>query len=65
MPEVPKVDTAETIHEEYWNFMEDIRTRIRNLPFYEAELLQDMMYKRILEEKKNHPEITQLIKTLF
>jgi hypothetical protein len=65
MPEVPKIDTAETIHDDYWNFMEEIRKRIQTLPMYEAELLQDMMYKTILEEKKKHPEVTQLIKSLF
>lgn len=62
MPEVPFVETAETIFNDYWNMITSIQARVKTLPLYEAHLLQEMMKERILKATNNHPEIMELFK---
>lgn len=62
MPEIPKIETAESIYNDYWNMMESILQRINNLPLYEAQLLQEMMSDKMQKFITEHPDISDTLK---
>lgn len=65
MPEVPIIDTAETIFNDYWKMIDEIQERIKTLPLYEAHLLQDMMMEHIQKVVDKNPEIMESFKAFL